>query len=146
MVTKKKPADDAEPKKPAKAAKKKADAETVKAEKAAKAAAKVAEKAAAKAARDAEKAAKKAAKKKPAKRSRKKEAAVERFRIYWGVFNHTLKRVALFEFNQRKAAEKRAAELSEGGKPPHFVQKIKEPIDPSATTKAATEKAEDTDE
>ena len=39
-----------------------------------------------------------------------------------------MKRVALYEFNQRKAAEKRAAELSPEGKPPHFVQKVKEDI------------------
>lgn len=80
----------------------------------------------------------KKARKKPAKRSRKKEAVADRFKIYWGVFNHALKRVALYEFNQRKAAEKRAQELNEGGKPPHFVQKIKEIIDPS-TIKASAE-------
>jgi hypothetical protein len=64
----------------------------------------------------------------------KKEFIPDRFRLYWGVFNHALKRVAMFEFNQRKAAEKRAEELSEGGKPPHFVQKVKEVIqvDPAA--------------
>ena len=39
-----------------------------------------------------------------------------------------MKRVALYEFNQRKAAEKRAKELSPEGKPPHFVQKVKEDI------------------
>jgi len=74
---------------------------------------------------------KKKARKKPAKRSRKKEAVPDRFKVYWGVFNHALKRVALYEFNQKKAADKRASELNEGGKPPHFVQKIKEVIDPS---------------
>jgi len=61
----------------------------------------------------------------------KKEAEVVRLKIYWGVFNHQLKRVALFDFNQRKAAEKRAEELSTGDKPPHFVQKIKEKVDES---------------
>ena len=39
-----------------------------------------------------------------------------------------MKRVALYEFNQRKAADKRAKELSPEGKPPHFVQKVKEDI------------------
>ena len=39
-----------------------------------------------------------------------------------------MKRVALYEFNQRKAAEKRAKELSPEGKPPHFVQKVKEDV------------------
>lgn len=72
-----------------------------------------------------EKAAKKPAKK---RKSRKKTPAEIRRRIYWGVFNHALKRVALYEFNQRKAAEKRAKELSPEGKPPHFVQKVKEEV------------------
>jgi hypothetical protein len=61
----------------------------------------------------------------------KKEPEVVRLKIFWGVFNHQLKRVALFDFNQRKAAEKRAEELSVGDKPPHFVQKIKEKVDES---------------
>ena len=39
-----------------------------------------------------------------------------------------MKRVALYEFNQRKAAEKRAKELTDSGKPPHFVQKVKEEV------------------
>jgi hypothetical protein len=45
-----------------------------------------------------------------------------------------MKRIALYDFNQRKAAEQRAEELSPEGKPPHFVQKVKEdviePLDP----------------
>lgn len=74
---------------------------------------------------------KKKAKKKEVKTKRKSRAkgTVEvRKKMYWGVFNHAMKRVALYEFNQRKAAEKRAKELSPEGKPPHFVQKIKEEI------------------
>lgn len=61
-------------------------------------------------------------------RSKKKEVAEARKRLFWGVFNHALKRVLLFDFNQKKAAQKRAEELSEGGKPPHFVQKVKEDV------------------
>ena len=71
---------------------------------------------------------KKEAKKKTKRKSRAKGAVEVRKKIYWGVFNHAMKRVALYEFNQRKAAEKRASELSPEGKPPHFVQKIKEEI------------------
>lgn len=59
----------------------------------------------------------------------KKEAAEVRQKVFWGVFNHAMKRVALYDFNQRKAAEKRAKELSAEGKPPHFVQKVKEVIE-----------------
>ena len=63
------------------------------------------------------------------KRKTRKKAPVDvRKKVFWGVFNHAMKRVALFEFNQRKAAEKRAKELSPEGKPPHFVQKVKEEI------------------
>lgn len=69
-------------------------------------------------------------KKKKAKRKTKKQMLEDiRLRAYWGVFNHAMKRVALYEFNQRKAAEKRAQELSPEGKPPHFVQKVKEEIE-----------------
>ncbi|MEZ6096526.1 MAG: hypothetical protein R3C03_20240 [Pirellulaceae bacterium] len=73
-----------------------------------------------------------APKKKAKRKTRaKKEVVPDRYKLYWGVFNHAMKRVALFEFNQKKAAEKRAEELTEGGKPPHFVQKVKEVIEPT---------------
>ncbi len=71
---------------------------------------------------------KKEVKKKVKRKSRAKGTVEVRKKMYWGVFNHAMKRVALYEFNQRKAAEKRAKELSPEGKPPHFVQKIKEEI------------------
>lgn len=67
-------------------------------------------------------------KKKKKRKSRSKKAVDVRRKVYWGVFNHAMKRVALYEFNQRKAAEKRAKELSPEGKPQHFVQKVKEEI------------------
>ena len=67
-------------------------------------------------------------KKKKKRKSRKKAPEDIRRKVYWGVFNHAMKRVALYEFNQRKAAEKRAKELSPEGKPQHFVQKVKEEI------------------
>lgn len=72
---------------------------------------------------------KKAAKKKtPAKRkSRAKAAKVVRMKAFWGVFNQSLKRIALFEYSQKKAAEKKAKDLS--GKSPHFVQPVKEAIE-----------------
>ncbi|TWU57742.1 hypothetical protein [Rubripirellula reticaptiva] len=67
------------------------------------------------------------AKKKSSKRT-KKAAADVRLRLYWGVFSQNLKRVAVFEFDQRKEAQQRAEELSKGGKSPHFIQKVKEEI------------------
>ncbi len=75
-------------------------------------------------------AAKKApAKKAPAKRkSRAKTAKDIRLKAFWGVFNQSLKRVALFEFNEKKQAEKAAKDLTASGKSPHFVQPVKEVI------------------
>lgn len=71
---------------------------------------------------------KKAAKKKTT-RSRAKAAADVRMKLFWGVFNQSLKRVALYEFNQRKQAEKKAEDLSKSAKNPHFVQRVKEAIE-----------------
>lgn len=72
---------------------------------------------------------KKSVKKTPApRRSRKKVAAEVRLKAYWGVFSQSLKRVALFEYSQRKEADKKAADLSASGKSPHFVQPVKEAI------------------
>ena len=71
-----------------------------------------------------------APKKKPVKRkSRAKSAKEVRLKAFWGVFNQTMKRVALYEHSQRKQAEKRAAELSSSAKTPHFIQPVKEIIE-----------------
>jgi len=75
---------------------------------------------------------KKTAKKKTAKRksrAKKKEPAEVRMKLFWGVFNQSLKRVALYEFTQKKQAEQKAEDLNKSGKSPHFVQKVKEVID-----------------
>src|SRR5256885_16906288 len=68
-------------------------------------------------------------KKAPAKRkSRSKSAEPERRKLFWGVFNQSAKRVALFDFSQKKAADAKATELTGGGKNQHFVMKVKEAI------------------
>jgi pullulanase/glycogen debranching enzyme len=73
---------------------------------------------------------KKKAKKKAAKRkSRAKETPQVRMKLFWGVFSQSMKRVALYDFTQKKEAEKKAKELSASGKSPHFVQKVKEAIE-----------------
>lgn len=74
-------------------------------------------------------AAKKKAKKKPAKKRASRAAKEIRLKAFWGVFNQSLKRVALFEFNEKKLADKKAQDLSKSGKSPHFVQPVKEVID-----------------
>ena len=68
-------------------------------------------------------------KKKAKRKSRAKEPVEARRKLYWGVFNQSLKRVALYEFNQQKQAEKKAEALSANGKSPHFVRKVKEVIE-----------------
>ena len=78
---------------------------------------------------DKKKATKKKAAKKPAKRKSRKVAPEDiRMKLFWGVFNQSLKRVALYDFNQKKQAEKKAEALSQSGKSPHFVQKVKEEV------------------
>ena len=71
---------------------------------------------------------KKAAPKKK-KASRARAVKEIRLKAYWGVFNQSLKRVALFEFSERKLADKKAADLGKNGKSPHFVQPVKEAIE-----------------
>lgn len=72
---------------------------------------------------------KKAAKKKTARKSRAKAAAEVRLKAFWGVFNQSLKRVALYDYAQKKEAMKKAEELTAKGKSPHFVQPVKEVIE-----------------
>jgi hypothetical protein len=75
---------------------------------------------------------KKAAAKKPSKSKSKKAAEADaRVKLFWGVFSPTMKRVAVFHYHEKKLAEKKAKEMSDG-KSPHFVAKIKEAIDPTA--------------
>ena len=73
---------------------------------------------------------KKAAKKTTTKKktTRSKAAAEVRLKAFWGVFNQSLKRVALYDYSQKKEAEKKAEELTAKGKSPHFVQPVKEII------------------
>jgi hypothetical protein len=65
----------------------------------------------------------------PVKRkSRSKTAKEVRLKAFWGVFNQSMKRVALFEYSERKQADQKATELSTSQKTPHFVQLEKVPI------------------
>lgn len=68
-------------------------------------------------------------KKAPAKKKPRTKTPKEvRLKAFWGVFNQSMKRVALFEYSEKKAAEKKANELSTSQKSPHFVQAVKEVI------------------
>lgn len=68
------------------------------------------------------------AKAKTKRKSRKKVAPEVRLKAFWGVFNQSLKRVALYEYSQRRQADKKAEELQEKQTTPHFVQLVKEVI------------------
>lgn len=68
-------------------------------------------------------------KKKKATKRKKKAAAVARLKLFWGVFSPSMKRVALFDFNQKKQAQKKCDELTAKGKGDHFIQKVKDTID-----------------
>lgn len=76
---------------------------------------------------DAEKGTKKKA---PTKRKSRAKATKEvRLKAFWGVFNQSLKRIALYDYSQKKEAQAKAEELSASGKSPHFVQPVKEVIE-----------------
>ncbi|MGD9646967.1 MAG: hypothetical protein AB7U73_14740 [Pirellulales bacterium] len=62
------------------------------------------------------------------RKSRAKTPKEVRLKAFWGVFNQSMKRVAVFEYNQRKHADQKANELSTNQKTPHFVQLVKEVI------------------
>ena len=66
----------------------------------------------------------------PTKRKSRAKAAKEvRLKAFWGVFSQSLNPVVLFEYSQRDQADKKAAELSESKKSPHFVQLVKKVIE-----------------
>ena len=77
----------------------------------------------------AKKTAKKAVKKKAKRKSRAKVAKEVRLKAFWGVFNQSLRRIALFEYNERKQADAKAEALSKSQNTPHFVQVVKEVIE-----------------
>jgi hypothetical protein len=71
-----------------------------------------------------------AKKKAPVKRKTRAKVAKEvRLKAFWGVFNQSLKRIAVFDYSKRGEADKKAADLSENQKTPHFVQLVKEVIE-----------------
>jgi hypothetical protein len=74
---------------------------------------------------DAQKPQKKAAKRKP----RTKVAKEVRLKAFWGVFSQSLSQVAQYEYSEREDALRRAKELTESKKSPHFVQLVKKVIE-----------------
>lgn len=64
----------------------------------------------------------------PKRKTRTKTPKEVRLKAFWGVFNQSMKRVALYEYSERKQADKKAQELTASQKSPHFVQPVKEVI------------------
>ena len=75
--------------------------------------------------KEADKPQKKTAKRKP----RTKVAKEVRLKAFWGVFSQSLSQVGQFEYSEREDAVRRAAELTESKKTPHFVQLVKKVIE-----------------
>jgi hypothetical protein len=77
-----------------------------------------------------EQADRKAAPKKAAKRKTRAKVGKEvRLKAFWGVFTQTLTQVSQYEYSEREDAQKRAADLTESKKTPHFVQLVKKVIE-----------------
>ena len=68
-------------------------------------------------------------KKTTTRKSRAKSAKEVRLKAFWGVYSQSLTPVAMFEYAQKKEADKKAKELTESKKSPHFVQMFKKVID-----------------
>src|SRR5215469_10753604 len=79
----------------------------------------------------------------PAAKARKprKPKAVPRMRARWGVFDDSMKQVAIFDYNQRTAADEKAAELTAKRKGSFFLQMVKEPMPEPAPGDAPSQKA-----
>ena len=66
----------------------------------------------------------------PAAKARKprKPKAAPRMRARWGVFDASMKQVAIFDYNQRAAADEKVAELAAKKNGTFFLQIVKEPM------------------
>jgi hypothetical protein len=76
-----------------------------------------------------------------AKRARAKKAP-PRMRARWGVFDGGMKQVAVFDYNQRTAAEAKVADLHSRNKGTHFLQIVKDEMpEPEPTAAPLVEQA-----
>ena len=80
--------------------------------------------------------------KKPAKaRKPRKPKVPPRVRARWGVFDASMKQVAIFDYNQRAAADEKAAELAARKNGTFFLQLVKEPMPEPAAGDAPSPEA-----
>jgi len=79
----------------------------------------------------------------PAAKARKprKPKAAPRMRARWGVFDSSMRQVAIFDYNQRAAADEKAAELAAKKNGTFFLQLVKEPMPEPALGDAPSPKA-----
>jgi hypothetical protein len=80
---------------------------------------------------------KKKAKKAPVKRKPRAKKVSPRMCARWGVFDGTLKQLAIFDFNCRAAADEKLADLVANKKGSFFVQIVKEPMPAPLLVEAA---------
>jgi hypothetical protein len=64
----------------------------------------------------------------PKPKKPRKAKARPRMRARWGVFDGGMKQVAIFDYNQRAAADEKLAHLLANKKGTHFLQLVKEPM------------------
>jgi hypothetical protein len=64
----------------------------------------------------------------PRVRKARAKKAPPRLRARWGIFDSGMKQVAIFDYNQRAAAEEKLADLLVKKKGIHFLQIVKEPM------------------
>jgi|SRR6516164_8997563 hypothetical protein len=75
----------------------------------------------------------------PAKaRKPRPKKAPARMQARWGIFDAGMKQVAIFDYNQRAAADEKLADLREKKKSLFFMQIVKEPMPEPAPPEAAT--------
>jgi hypothetical protein len=58
----------------------------------------------------------------------RKQKTPPRLRARWGLFDAGMKQVAIFDYNQRAAAEEKLADLLVKKKGTHFLQIVKDPM------------------
>ncbi len=72
------------------------------------------------------------------KKPRAKKAP-PRLRARWGVFDSGMKQVAIFDYNQRAAADEKLADLLARKKGTHFLQIVKDPMPEPAPAEVLVE-------
>ena len=76
----------------------------------------------------------------PKVRKPRAKKAPPRLRARWGVFDAGMKQVAIFDYNQRAAADQKLADLLTKKKGIHFLQMVKEPMpEPAAIAAPSVE-------